>query len=90
MVYIKAQIRAATDNKLESLGTNYLDGMSFLLANSLKGYQIPLTNVDIHNISSPLIELNSSPDEYLFYKKAIVKIKLQPLGSVLFQVYRKP
>ena len=44
-----------------------------------------------HNIiPPPLIEIDSSPDEYLFYKEAIVKLKLQPLGRILFQVYRKP
>ena len=35
----------------------------------------------------PASKLDSSPDEYLFHKEAIVKLKLQPLGRILFQVY---
>ena len=41
-------------------------------------YRISPTSV-LHNIIPPLIEIDSSPDEYLFYKEAIIKLKLQPL-----------
>ena len=46
--------------------------MSYRVSNSsLTGYQITPTNV-LHNIIPPLIEIDSSPDEYLFYKEAII------------------
>ena len=35
-------------NKLKSLGTNYIEGRSFLLI-PRKGYRIPLTNVGVYN-----------------------------------------
>ena len=57
------------------------------------GFHYPVSRhsyISFTTSSPPLIEIDSSPDEYLFYKEAIVKLKLQPLGRILFQVYRKP
>ena len=72
-LYLEAIIALAGVFSVESL----IQGIKF--TRKCRGY----------NISPPLIEIDSSPDEYLFYKAAIIKLKLQPLGRILFQVYRK-